>query len=129
MEIYKVFKFDAAHYLSLVPPGHKCARMHGHSFRVEVHIRGNADPRTGWVMDFSDIAAAFEPILNQLDHKNLNAIAGLENPTSENLCRWIWRRLQPVLPLLCKSSFRKAPNPDVSMKGKSDCINNGSGES
>ena len=102
MEIYKVFKFDAAHHLPCVPEGHKCAKVHGHSFRVEIHIRGGMDSHTGWVMDFSDISAAFEPILNQLDHKNLNQIEGLENPTSENLCRWIWSRLGPVLPQLSK---------------------------
>ncbi|HQL01618.1 MAG TPA: 6-carboxytetrahydropterin synthase QueD, partial [Smithellaceae bacterium] len=94
MEIFKVFHFDAAHRLPRVPEGHKCAKMHGHSFRVEIHVGGKADSDSGWVMDFADIAAAFEPLLEQLDHKNLNGIAGLENPTSENLCRWIWRRLK-----------------------------------
>ena len=102
MEIYKVFKFDAAHRLPCVPAGHKCAKLHGHSFRVEIHVRGNPDPHTGWIMDFSYISDAYDPIINQLDHKNLNDIEGLENPTSENLCRWIWKRLQPALPQLCK---------------------------
>ena len=119
MEIYKVFKFDAAHHLPYVPSGHKCARVHGHSFRVEIHVRGDADLRTGWVMDFSDIAAAFEPILNQLDHKNLNAIEGLENPTSENLCRWIWQRLEPALPQLCKIIVQESP--------ESGCVYDGRG--
>ena len=118
MKIYKVFKFDAAHHLPLVPPGHKCARVHGHSFRVEIHLRGKADPRNGWVMDFADIAAAFEPILNQLDHKNLNAIAGLENPTSENLCRWIWQRLQPVLPQLSKIIVQESPESGCIYEGE-----------
>ena len=109
MEIFKVFKFDAAHQLPYVPPGHKCARMHGHSFRVEIHVCGDVDPQTGWVMDFGDIKAAFEPLLNQLDHKNLNDIEGLENPTSENLCRWIWARLKPVLPQLSKIVVQESP--------------------
>ncbi|NLN39512.1 MAG: 6-carboxytetrahydropterin synthase QueD [Smithella sp.] len=110
MEIFKVFKFDAAHHLPCVPDGHKCAKVHGHSFRVEIHVRGDVDPHTGWVMDFADITAAFEPILGELDHKNLNAIEGLENPTSERLCRWIWHRLKPVLPQLCKIVVCESPD-------------------
>ena len=97
MNIFKVFSFEAAHRLPNVPPGHKCARLHGHSFRVEIHVDGPVDPQTGWVMDFADIKMAFQPILDQLDHNYLNEIKGLENPTSENLARWIWRSLQPRL--------------------------------
>ena len=118
MEIYKVFKFDAAHYLPNVPAGHKCARLHGHSFRVEIHLRGITSPRTGWVMDFSDISAAFQPSLEQLDHKNLNSIEGLENPTSENLCRWIWWKLQPALPQLCKIVVQESPESGCIYEGK-----------
>lgn len=118
MEIYKVFKFDAAHYLPNVPAGHKCARLHGHSFRVEIHLRGITGPRTGWVMDFSDISTAFQPILEQLDHKNLNSIEGLENPTSENLCRWIWWKLQPVLPQLCRIIVQESPESGCIYEGK-----------
>jgi 6-pyruvoyltetrahydropterin/6-carboxytetrahydropterin synthase len=102
MEICKTFDFEAAHRLPNVPPGHKCARLHGHSFRVSVHVTGPVGDRTGWVMDFADIKAAFEPIEKQLDHYYLNEIDGLENPTSENLARWIWKRLKPTLPMLSK---------------------------
>ena len=102
MEICKTFDFEAAHRLPNVPPGHKCARLHGHSFRVSVHVTGPVGEHTGWVMDFADIKAAFEPIEKQLDHFYLNEINGLENPTSENLARWIWIRLKPTLPMMSK---------------------------
>lgn len=100
MEIYKAFTFEAAHLLPNVPPEHKCARLHGHSFRVEIHVSGPVGEYSGWVMDFGDLKTAFEPILDQLDHYYLNDIEGLENPTSENIARWIWQRLIPALPLL-----------------------------
>jgi 6-pyruvoyltetrahydropterin/6-carboxytetrahydropterin synthase len=97
MEIFKEFRFEAAHQLPHVPPDHKCARLHGHSFRVAVHVTGPVDPHSGWVMDFGEISSAFAPLHDQLDHHCLNEIAGLENPTSEHLARWIWRRLRPTL--------------------------------
>lgn len=100
MDIFKVFTLEAAHRLPKVPPGHKCARLHGHSFRVEVHVSGSPDPETGWLMDFADIKAAFQPIYERLDHHYLNEIPGLENPTSEQLAIWIWRELKPQLPEL-----------------------------
>jgi len=100
MDIFKVFTIEAAHRLPNVPPGHKCARLHGHSFRIELHIAGEVDPHAGWVMDFADIKAAFQPLYDRLDHHYLNDIDGLDNPTSENLARWIWGHLKPALPLL-----------------------------
>ena len=102
MELCKRFSIEAAHRLPNVPAGHKCARLHGHSFHVEIHVRGPVDERAGWVMDFADLKAAFEPIFARLDHNYLNEIPGLENPTSENLARWIWHELKPALPLLCR---------------------------
>ncbi|MCR6664402.1 MAG: 6-carboxytetrahydropterin synthase QueD [Luteimonas sp.] len=100
MDIFKVFTLEAAHRLPNVPPGHKCARLHGHSFRVEIHVSGEPGEDTGWVMDFADIKAAFKPLYEQLDHHYLNDIPGLDNPTSERLAAWIWDRLKPALPLL-----------------------------
>ncbi len=100
MDIFKVFTLEAAHRLPNVPEGHKCARLHGHSFRVEIHVSGEVDAHTGWVMDFADLKAAFQPLFAQLDHHYLNDIEGLENPTSENISRWIWEKLKPSLPLL-----------------------------
>jgi 6-pyruvoyltetrahydropterin/6-carboxytetrahydropterin synthase len=106
-EIFKEFTFEAAHRLPFVPDGHKCARLHGHSFRVEIHVGGEVDTRTGWIMDFGDIKSAFKPLHNQLDHHYLNEIEGLENPTSENLASWIWERLQPTLPGLARVVVRE----------------------
>ncbi len=102
MDAFKAFTFEAAHRLPNVPEGHKCARLHGHSFRVEVHVSGPVDGALGWVMDFADIMAACAPLRDELDHRYLNDIAGLENPTSENIGRWIWERLKPEIPGLSK---------------------------
>jgi len=100
VELRKTFQFEAAHLLPHLPESHKCRRLHGHSFQVEIVVAGECDPGLGWLMDYADIAAAFKPLWEQLDHRYLNEVAGLENPTSENIARWIWERLQPELPLL-----------------------------
>ncbi len=97
MEIRKSFTIEAAHRLPNLPPTHKCARLHGHSFNIEIAVGGPLDPDKGWIMDYGDIKRAFEPLHGQLDHNYLNDIAGLENPTSEHLALWIWERLRPAL--------------------------------
>jgi len=102
MQIFKVFQFEAAHLLPNLPDGHKCKRLHGHSFRVEIHVDGPIDRMTGWVMDYAEIKQRCRPVLDELDHRYLNEIEGLENPTSENLAQWIWHRLEPRLPILTK---------------------------
>lgn len=102
MEIWKDFRFEAAHLLPHVPDGHKCKRLHGHSYRARVFVEGELDPKLGWVVDFADITEACEPVRKQLDHYYLNQIEGLENPTSEVLARWIWQRLKPSLPTLSR---------------------------
>jgi 6-pyruvoyltetrahydropterin/6-carboxytetrahydropterin synthase len=99
MEIFREFTFEAAHRLPRVPDSHMCSRLHGHSYRVEIHVRGEVDPGTGWIMDFAELKQAFAPLHDQLNHNCLNDVPGLDNPTSENLCRWIWDRLIPALPL------------------------------
>ena len=96
----KRFRFEAAHHLPRVPEGHKCRRLHGHSYHVEVVVEGPVDEGTGWVMDYADIATAFAPLHDQLDHHYLNEVQDLENPTSENLARWIWQRLEGRVPLV-----------------------------
>ncbi|MEX2365467.1 MAG: 6-carboxytetrahydropterin synthase QueD [Pseudohongiellaceae bacterium] len=102
MDIYKEFSFEAAHLLPNVPQDHKCRRLHGHSFRVQVHVSGPLHSELGWVMDFAQISDKVAPLIAQLDHYYLNEIKGLENPTSENLARWIWRHLKPELPQLSR---------------------------
>lgn len=107
MEIYKQFSIEAAHYLPNVAQGHKCRRLHGHSFQVTLVVCGDVDAEMGWVIDFADIKQAFKPFYEQLDHHCLNDIAGLENPTSENLARWIWQHLKPTLPQLCRIEIKE----------------------
>jgi len=107
MEVFKEFTFEAAHRLPNVPEGHKCGRLHGHSFRIEIHIKGQVTEPTGWIMDFADLKKVFKPIYDRLDHYYLNEIEGLENPTSENLAKWIWQQLKPILPELSKVLVRE----------------------
>lgn len=110
-------RFEAAHRLPNVPDGHKCARLHGHSFRVEVAITGAIDPHTGWIMDFADMDEAMEPVRRQLDHRYLNDVPGLENPTSEVLARWIWERLVDSLPGLSSVTVHETCNARCVYRG------------
>lgn len=100
VELVKTFTFEAAHHLPHVPDGHKCRRLHGHSFKIEIHVEGEIDPAKGWLIDYADIKDAFQPLHARLDHYYLNEVEGLDNPTSEVLAHWIWVRLKPRLPLL-----------------------------
>jgi len=100
MEVYREFKFDAAHMLPNLPPGHRCSRLHGHTFRAVVYMEAGVGRETGWVMDFGELKSRCAPVIEELDHAYLNEIPGLENPTSENIARWVWNRLKPVLPEL-----------------------------
>ena len=100
-----------------VPPGHKCARLHGHSFRIELQLSGVVEPQSGWVMDFADVKRAFQPTFDRLDHHYLNEISGLENPTSENLARWIWDQVKPSLPLLSKVTVHETCTSGCTYEG------------
>lgn len=102
VRLAREFTFEAAHRLPNAPPGHKCLRLHGHSFRLELICEGEIDPAAGWLVDFADIKRAFEPMLDRLDHHYLNEVEGLENPTAENIARWVWCGLKPVLPMLAQ---------------------------
>ena len=117
MEIWKEFTFEAAHHLPHVPDEHKCRRLHGHSFRVEVRVRGDTDPRLGWVMDFGELKAAWRPLHDTLDHHYLNEVPGLDNPTSEVLARWIWQRLAPALPGLSSVAVRETCTSGCEYRG------------
>lgn len=122
MRLYKDFSFEAAHRLPNVPVGHKCARLHGHSFLVRVTVDGPVGERTGWVMDFADLKVAFAPLHDRLDHRYLNEIAGLENPTSEVLARWIWRELQPTLPALTEIEVRETCTTGCVYRGEDEAV-------
>ena len=118
MEIFKTFTLESAHRLPSVPEGHKCARVHGHSFRVELHVSGPVDPHLGWVMDFAEIKQAFEPLFQRLDHRYLNDVPGLDNPTSEQLARYIWQELKPALPLLSRVVVHETCTSGASFAGE-----------
>ncbi len=109
IELVKDFHFDAAHFLPNVPEGHKCRRMHGHSFRGEIAIRGPIDPVTGWLIDFADLKRVVDPIVARLDHYPLNDIEGLDNPTSEHVAVWLWKQLEPALPQLYRITIEETP--------------------
>lgn len=117
MEVFKKFRFEAAHRLPNVPEWHKCARLHGHSYTVEIHVRGAVGLESGWVMDFAEITTAFAPLHAQLDHYYLNEVEGLDNPTSEELARWIWDRIH--LPGLCRVVVRETCTSGCSYEGPS----------
>ena len=110
MKISQAFSFEAAHLLPNVAEGHRCRRLHGHSYRVELQLEGPVDPVTGFVADFFAIEAAFKPLLERLDHRYLNDIEGLENPTSENIAIWIWERTKTALPQLARVVVFETPD-------------------
>ena len=117
VELEVDFTFEAAHRLPNVASDHKCARLHGHSFRCSVAIAGPLDQEKGWVMDYADIKAAIEPLRLQLDHNYLNDIEGLENPTSEHVARWVWLRLDPALSGLKSVTVAETCNARCTYRG------------
>lgn len=118
MKIYRAFTFAAAHKLTKVPEGHKCGNLHGHTFLVTLCVDGPAPESTGWVVDFGELKRIFSPILQELDHGYLNDVVGLENPTSENIARWIWRRLKPELPILAEVEVKEAADSGAVYSGE-----------
>jgi 6-pyruvoyltetrahydropterin/6-carboxytetrahydropterin synthase len=118
VRLVKAISFDAAHCLPEVPEGHKCANLHGHSYRIELVCEGHVDPRTGWLVDFAEIKHVFEPLRKQLDHAYLNEIEGLANPTAENLARWIWDRVKPDLALLAQVTVMESADARCEYRGE-----------
>lgn len=119
VELREQFGFEAAHRLPKTPEGHKCRRLHGHSFKVTIEIKGEVDEETGWLIDFAEIEEAWEPLHDELDHYYLNEVPGLENPTSERLARWIWERLEPELPLLHAVTVHETCTASCTYRGAS----------
>ena len=118
MELYKEFTIEAAHHLPNVPSGHKCGRLHGHSFKIRLYLEGHIDENEGWLMDFADLKTVFQPVYQQLDHHYLNEIPGLENPTSENLAVWIWQQLESELPLLSAVEIKETCSSGCIYRGR-----------
>ena len=117
MEIYKEFSFDSAHFLPFVPEGHKCRNMHGHTYKLKVYIQGQPDPTYGWLMDFKELKDIVGKVIDQLDHKLINDIPGLENPTAENITIWIWNQISPLLSLLSRIELQETPTTGVIYSG------------
>jgi len=117
VRLTKDFQFEAAQTLPKVPEGHKCARMHGHSFKVEVSVEGEVDPATGWVYDHAQISRAMRPLIEQLDHGYLNEISGLENPTIELMADWFWQKIEAQLPGLCEIVIHETPTARCTYRG------------
>lgn len=103
------FRLESARRLPRLPATHPCARVHGHSFVIELELAGPIDPELGWLIDYNDIAAAFEPLRQKLDHRFLNEVEGLENPTSEHIARWVFDHLSPTLPALTAVTVMETP--------------------
>ncbi|HNA39054.1 MAG TPA: 6-carboxytetrahydropterin synthase QueD [Chitinophagales bacterium] len=118
MQIFKQFSFDSAHFLPNVTVGHKCKEIHGHTYRLTVYIEGELDNELGWVIDFADLKHVIEPVINSIDHKLLNEIPGLENPTCERIAIWIWNQIKPNVPLLSKIELYETLSSGVVYEGK-----------
>ena len=118
MEVYKIFAIEAASSLPNLPDGHPCKNIHGHSFKIIITVEGDIQKNSGFVMDFGDIDLVFNPIKKIIDHSYLNKIKGLENPSSENLCKWIWQRLIKTLPSLKKIEIKETDSTGCIYQGE-----------
>jgi len=117
-EISKTFRFDAAHRLLALPAGHKCAGPHGHSYHVTIIVAGEVDPDVGWVMDFGRIKQVVQPLIDQVDHADLNEIEGLGNPTSEHIAKWFWDRVKTDLPGLSAVTVAESDTSTCTYRGQ-----------
>jgi 6-pyruvoyltetrahydropterin/6-carboxytetrahydropterin synthase len=117
MLIFKEFHFDAAHFLPNAPIGHKCREMHGHTYRLRIAVKGQPQPDSGWLLDFTDLKHAVTPVIELLDHHCLNNVPGLENPTCELLAIWIWDKLLPAMPNLARIELYETISSGVIYEG------------
>ena len=118
MEVFKTFSIEAARSLPNLPDDHPCTNVHGHSFKITITVSGDINETTGFVIDFDNIDTAFKPIFQMIDHSYLNDIEGLENPSSENMCRWIWTRLAPTLTGLSQIKIKETDSTGCTYKGE-----------
>ena len=118
VDLFQTFTFEAAHRLPQITEAHKCVRLHGHSFRVELHTGREFGGDNGLVLDCADVSAAFRPVHDRLNYHYLNEIDGLENPTSERLSIWIWERLKPALPRLSAVAVHETCTAGCRYRGK-----------
>ncbi len=118
VELKKEFRFEAAHSLPRVPPGHKCSRVHGHSYRIELHAAGPVDPHSGWLIDYAVLDDAWIELHNLLDHRLLNDVPGLENSTCENLAAFVWKRLRPQVPQLSAVTVWETSDASCTYRGE-----------
>ncbi len=117
MQIFRKFSFDSAHFLPNVPEGHKCRNIHGHTYKMIVFIEDDLDPKLNWVMDFAAINQAIDPIIKSIDHKLMNDIPGLENPTCEQIAIWLWNQIKEKIPQLVKIELNETPTSGVIYAG------------
>jgi 6-pyruvoyltetrahydropterin/6-carboxytetrahydropterin synthase len=120
VELTKRYHFEAAHALTGAPEGHRCRHVHGHTYEVEVTLKGPVEPGTGWLVDYGDITTAVKPVIEILDHQFLNEVEGLEQPTSEHLCAWLWERIAPSLPHLSAICVKETPTSQCLYRGPRD---------
>jgi len=120
MEIYREFTFDSAHYLPKLPEGHKCREMHGHTYRLKVYIKGKPDPHQGWIVDFKEMKNKITGVIDEVDHKTLNQVQGLDNPTAENITIWFWQKLKPLFQGLSRIELKETASTGVVYCGEDD---------
>ncbi|UOF02115.1 6-carboxytetrahydropterin synthase QueD [Bdellovibrio reynosensis] len=113
-ELKQHFQIESARFLPNLPKEHPCSRMHGHSFKIILTLVGNLDPQLGWVIDYNDIQAKMKPLIEQLDHRVLNEVDGLPNPTSELLAKWIFDRVVLTLPEVIRVTVLETPFTECS---------------
>lgn len=115
--IYKQLTFDAAHFLPHVPETHKCKNIHGHTYHLTIYIEGELDEKLGWIIDYSDLKEAIQPVIDKVDHHFLNEIPGLENPTCEIISVWLWNQIKPLLPQLKRIELKETPTSGAIYEG------------